>query len=110
MACDTMTRPNQTIQERASEVETALRKLKADLLTGRVQVKIAANGAIAFAAWGERSGLTDACAYRLLTFQNSGELRSAIARAESASGRRVNPRAVAAGHHSHDGGKTWDKH
>jgi len=110
MACDTMRKPNQTIEERASEVERALRKLRADLLSGRVQVKIAPNGAIAFAAWGERADITDACAYRILTFQNSGELRSAIARAEQLSGRKVNPRAVAAGHHSHDGGQTWGKH
>jgi hypothetical protein len=110
MACDTMRKPNQTIAQRATEVEKALRKLKADLLSGRVQVKIAPNGAITFANWGEREGLTDACAYRVLTFQNSGELRSAIARAEAMSGRKVNPRAIAAGHHSHDGGRTWDKH
>ncbi len=110
MACETMRKPNQTIQERASEIETALRKLKAALLSGKVQVKIAANGAITFANWGERADMTDACTYRLLTYQNSPELRAAIARAEAMSGRKVNPRAIAAGHHSHDGGKTWDKH
>lgn len=110
MACDTMRKPNQTIVQRATEVETALRKLKADLLTGRVQVKIAPNGAIAFAGAGVTGDLTDACAYRILSFQNSGELRSAIARAEAQSGRKVNPRAIAAGHHSHNGGNTWDKH
>ena len=110
MACDTMRKPNQTIQERASEIELALRKLKAALLSGRVQVKIAPNGAITFANWGERADLTDACTYRLLTYQNSPELRAAIARAEAMSGRKVNPKAIAAGHHSHDGGRTWDKH
>jgi hypothetical protein len=110
MACDTIRKPNQTIVERATEVETALRKLKADLLTGRVQVKIAPNGAIAFAGAGVTGDLTDACAFRILSFQNSGELRSAIARAEAMSGRKVNPRAVAAGWHSHDGGSSFSKH
>lgn len=110
MACDTMRKPNQTIAERASEIETALRALKAALLSGKVQVKIAPNGAITFAGQYDRADLTDACTYRLLTYQNSPELRAAIARAEAMSGRKVNPRAIAAGHHSHDGGRTWDKH
>jgi hypothetical protein len=110
MACDTTVRQGQTLAQRASEVEAALRKLRADLLTGRVQIKIAPNGAIAFVGWADRADLTDACTFRVLSFQNAPELRTAVARAEAMQGRKVNPRAVQAGHHSHDGGRSWQKH
>jgi hypothetical protein len=109
MACDTIRKPGQSLVERASEVEAALRKLRSDLLTGRTQIKIAPNGAIAFVGAGVAGDLTDACAYRVLAFQNAPELRTAVARAEAVQGRKVDPRAVQAGWHSHDG-RTFSKH
>jgi hypothetical protein len=36
--------------------------------------------------------------------------RAAIARAEQFSGRPIDRHALAAGHHSHDGGLTWHDH
>lgn len=110
MACDTVRKPNQTLLERASEVERALRRLRAQLLSGAVRVKVAPNGAIAFVGWNDRDGLTDACSFRVLSYQNSYELKQAVQRAETLAGRKVDPRAVLAGHHSHDGGKTWERH
>src|SRR5262245_59132806 len=110
MPCDTIWKKDQTLEDRNREVKQALRRLEQALTEGRVQVRIAPNGAIAFAGWADRDDVTDACAYRCLTAEGSSALRMAVARAQVASGRQVNPQAVAAGHHSHDGGTTWSRH
>ncbi len=112
MACDTRLKPRQTIQERAVEVREATVRLAAALAAGRVQVKIGANGVPVFTGWDEQSrdGITDACAYRRIMATGSALARMAIAKAEQMSGRAVNKQAVAAGHHSHDGGVTWHTH
>lgn len=96
--------------ERQQQID-AVKKLQALLAARKVKVKIGAQGAIALDGWTEsdRSGLSDVCAVRKLRSQNSPELRSAIMRAETASGTRVNFQAVSAGVHSHDGGATWHK-
>lgn len=109
MACDTRLRAGQSLQQRAAEVKAALDKLRRALTARGVQIAIAQNGAVAFNGWSaaDRAGVSDACAYRVLAAEGSWELRQAVARAEAAQGRRVNPQAVAAGHHSHDGGRTW---
>jgi hypothetical protein len=107
MACDTVRRPNQTLQDRIAEVDRALKRLETSLTSGRVTVKVGPTGAVVIVGWADRDGITDACAYRSLTFQRSWALRQAVARAEALGGRKVNERAVLAGHHSHDGGKTW---
>jgi hypothetical protein len=109
MACDTVRRPEQTLAERIAEVDRALKRLAQQIASGRVQVNIGPTGAVAFAGWNDRDGLTDACAYRSLAIQGNWELRQAVARAEAMTGRKVNPNAVAEGHHSHDGGNTWHK-
>jgi len=111
MACDTMRRPEQTLADRMNEVKAALAKLEARLSAGAVRVSIGPTGAVVFQCWADadRAGLSDACTYRSLTAASSVALRQAIARAEAMSGRRVNAQAVAAGHHSHDGGHTWHK-
>lgn len=110
MACESITRQGQSLADRMEEVRKALARLNSALASGAVKVVIAPNGAIAFAGWAERDGVSDACAYRTLTAESSAALRLAIARAEGLSGRKVNARAVAAGHHSHDGGRTWGHH
>jgi len=104
--------PEQTLQQRMEQVRRALKQLEQKLLGSTARVVIGANGAITFAGWTpqERSGITDVCAYRTLASENSWALRQAIARAEMQSGRKVNPQAIAAGHHSHDGGRTWSTH
>jgi hypothetical protein len=89
----------------------ALDRLRKQLAAGTATVVISANGALAFRGWtGDRSMLFDACAYRKLVAANSPELRRAIARAEALSGRKLNPAAINAGVHSHDGGMTWGTH
>jgi hypothetical protein len=107
MPCDTKLAENQTLAERTSQIEQALKRLEGYLQTGRVQMGIAPNGAIVFKGWNDRDGISDVCAYRTLAAGNSWALRQAVARAEAQHGRKVNPHAVVAGHHSHDGGKTW---
>lgn len=111
MPCDSNLRDNQTLAQRNEEIKKALAKLEAELNLGRVGVKIAPNGAVAFTGWkpSDRDDVTDVCAIRTLTAQGSFALRQAIARAEAQQGRKVNPAAVASGWHSHTEGKTWDK-
>ena len=112
MACDMRIRQDQTLAERGEEIKRSLARLEQALLAGGVKVAIGSNGAVAFAGWKttERSDVTDACAYRLLAVSNSWALRQAVQRAEAMQGRKVNPQAVAAGWHSHDGGKSWGTH
>lgn len=66
-------------------------------------------GAIAFAGIPDeqRDGLTDACIYRQIMANGSSLARQAIAKAEALAGRGVDKQALAQGHHSHDGGKSW---
>jgi hypothetical protein len=107
MPCDTRLRSGQSLEERGREIDRALARLEAELQAGKVKVAIASNGAVAFSGWGARDDVSDVCAFRILTTRSSWALRQAVARAESTSGRKVNPQAVAAGVHSHDGGGTW---
>lgn len=107
MPCDTRLRENQTLADRNNQIQAALRRLEQYLQTGTVRLAIASNGAIAFSGWQDRDDVTDVCAYRTLAASNSWALRQAQAKAEAMAGRKVNAFAVAAGHHSHDGGKTW---
>jgi hypothetical protein len=93
-----------------SEVKRTLKRLETYLSAGRVRVGIGPNGAIVFQGWADRDDVSDVCAYRTLALENSWALRQAVARAEATSGRKVNPQAVAAGHHSHDQGATWSRH
>ena len=110
MACMTNLQPNQTLAARIDQVDKALKRLEQYLITGTVKIGIGQNGAISFGAWKDRDGISDVCAFRSLTATNSWALRQAILKAEGMSGRKVNPKAVAAGIHSHDGGGTWEKH
>lgn len=108
MPCDSTLRDGQTLAARNEEIKRALTKLEAELSLGRVGVKISPNGAVAFTSWAavDRRDVSDVCAYRTLQAQGSFALRQAVLRAEAQQGRKVNPHAVAAGWHSHDG-KTW---
>jgi hypothetical protein len=105
MPCDTIR--TLTPVQKAGHIE-ALKRLEKALALGTVRVVIGTQGAVAFNGWTDRAGLSDVCAYRRLI--GSAELRRAVARAEVISGRKVDARAVAAGHHSHDGGTTWGQH
>lgn len=109
MACDTQPLKGQTLTERKAQVRDVVAKLASDLAAGRIKPVVGANGAIAFDGWTTeaRGYVSDACAYRRLMVQGSPLAKAKIAAAELLSGRKVNRETVAAGHHSHDGGRTW---
>jgi len=109
MPCNTRLAAGQTLQQRMSQIDAALKRLEQSLQTGSMRIQIAPNGAVAFVGWKDRDDVTDVCAVRSLLASNSWALRQAIARAEAMQGRKVNPQAIAAGVHSHDGGITWHK-
>jgi hypothetical protein len=100
-----------TVETKAAQVD-ALARLARSLELGDVQLVVGSQGAVAFRRWAEadRAGLADLCAFRRLKAAGSPELRRALARAEALAGVQVNARTVAAGVHSHDGGRSWGKH
>ena len=102
-----MTQPNLTEMQKYAQ-RGALARLRAALAVGTVTLVIGQNGALAFRGWRDNAGVSDLCAYRAIA--NSPELRRALARAQVTSGNRINPQAIAAGVHSHDGGSTWSQH
>jgi hypothetical protein len=110
MACLSTPKKNQTLSERIKEVDSALKRLEQYLQTGTVRVGIGTNGALVFNGWQDRDGISDVCAFQSLSVQNSWVLRQSILKAEGMSGRKVNPKAIAAGYHSHDNGHTFSKH
>lgn len=95
---------------RKQQIASAIERLNRAIETGTVTVVIGAQGGIAFKGWQDNAGVSDLCAYRKLAAENSPALRKALARAEVVAGRRLDQRAVAAGVHSHDGGRTWGAH
>jgi hypothetical protein len=111
MACETMRKPRQTIEERVAEIGRAVAALEAKIKAKTVKPVVdKKTGGIAFAGWenaAERADVTDACAYRRIMATGSALARAEIARAEQLAGRSVDRQALASGHHSHDGGKTW---
>lgn len=108
MPCDSMRQPGQTEEQRRAEIDRALADLERRLEQGEVEVIVGDNGALAFNGWSEgRNRVSDVCAYRALAADGSFALRQAIARAEAVAGRQMDENVVAAGVHSHDGGKTW---
>ena len=113
MACETYFKRNQTIAQRKEEVRKVVETLDRALASGRVKIKIdKSTGAISFEGLTatERDDVTDACAYRRLMISGSAAAKMAIQRAEQLAGRGVSRQALAAGIHSHDGGKSWHTH
>lgn len=109
MACDTV-RLGVSIEVRKAQIQAALAKLERQIQAGIVSAVISPSGAATFRGWNEgRDGMLDACALRKLTQSNSIALKKALMRAEAIAGRKVDQRQIAAGVHSHDGGKTWGK-
>jgi len=107
MPCDSKIPEGMTLETRNIQITKALSRLEVALTAGRVRANIGQNGAIAFSGWKDSDGVSDVCAYRALAARNSWALRQAVSRAETTSGRKLNPQAVGAGVHSHDGGNTW---
>lgn len=112
MPCDTKLKPKQTIQQRADEIRRMVATLASGLASNRIRVNVGPTGGVAFIGLTaeERDGVTDACAYRRLMATGSPLAKAKIAAAEALAGRSVNREAVAHGHHSHDGGRTWHNH
>lgn len=112
MPCDTQRRPNQTFDQRKTEVRDAIARLSARLTTGQAKAIVSrATGSVAFRGWteGEDARVTDACAYRMIMATGSALAKQAIAQAEALAGRTVDRGALTAGIHSHDGGHTFHK-
>lgn len=110
MACDTQPYvPNQTLSERKAEVKKVIDLVAQEIVAGRVRPKVGAQGAIAFDGIPDamRRGVSDACVYRRIMATGSAMAKQQLARAEQLAGRRVDQKALAGGHHSHDGGRTW---
>lgn len=108
MPCDSRIPKGVTKQQRQQQVKDAVARLEKALQAGTVTVKVGPTGAVSFAGWGkERDDVSDLCAYRKLSSASSWALRQATARAEAMAGRKIDPRQIAAGTHSHDGGDTW---
>jgi hypothetical protein len=111
MPCDTQLREGQTISQRKTEIRDAVTRLNRLIIAGRVKPIVGPRGAIAFQGWSDedRSAVTDASAFRMLTITGSALAKAAIARAEQLAGRSVDRRVIAHGVHSHDGGHTWHR-
>ena len=111
MACWTRIPKGRTAEQRRAQVDAAIARLNKQLGSGAVKVKVGPQGAVAFVGWKpqDRDDVSDVCAYRKLLAAGSWELKKAQMAAEVESGRKVDPQAVAAGYHTHDG-KSWSKH
>lgn len=112
MPCDTKLKAGQTITQRKEEILSVIAKVVSALTSGRVKAKVGPTGGVVFDGLGneERAGVTDACVYRRIMAGNSATAKQALAKAEALAGRPVDRVALAHGHHSHDGGRTWHHH
>jgi len=114
MSCDTrLQNKNQTLTERKTQVKEIISFTDELIRKNKVRVVVVKRtGAVAFSGMtdAERGGVSDACTYRVIMATGSALAKQAIARAEQLAGRTVNRQAMAAGHHSHDGGQTWSTH
>jgi len=112
MACEASRLPNQTLAERISEVKTAVQQIDAMIASRKVGVKVGPQGAVTFTGISDsdRRRITDACVYRMVMNSGSAGAKMAIARAEQLAGVKVSRKTLAAGVHSHDGGKNWSTH
>lgn len=105
MACDTYRRtPEQTLAERKAEVKQSIDRLQKALAEKRVKAVVGPQGAVTFAGWTDKAGVTDACALRSILTSGSQLARTEIMRASALAGKPVNKFAAV---HSHDGGATW---
>jgi len=109
MACDFRIPAGMTPVTRKKQIDSAIDRLNKALAAGEVKVKVGSTGAVVFTGTWQRDGISDTCAYRKLLVAGSSALRMAVARAEAMAGRKVDPKMIAAGVHSHDQGGTWHK-
>jgi hypothetical protein len=109
MVCDMTLKPQQTAAQRAAEVRKSAAIVEQLVAERKAGIVIGPQGAVTFTGISDddRNGMTDACILRRIT---NPAAKLALARAEQVQGRRINAKAMAAGVHSHDGGKTWATH
>jgi hypothetical protein len=109
MPCFTQLKPNQTKQQRASEVKHAAELIDKLIASKRVQIKVGKQGAVAFVGIPDnvRDGMTDTCVFNALKNSRSAATRIAFQKAQQLAGRPIDTKMVAQGVHSHDGGVTW---
>jgi hypothetical protein len=102
-----------TEEERKRQVRRTVETLDKALANKRARAVVGPQGAVTFTGEGiggvlAENRVSDACAYRKIMATGSALARAAIARAEQLAGRSVDRATVAAGVHSHDGGKSWN--
>jgi hypothetical protein len=109
MPCDRQLKAGQSITQRKEEILRAVDRLQKGLANGSVKARVGPQGGITFVGLSEadRSGVTDACAYRRIMVSGSAFARAAISRAEQIAGRTIDKQVIGQGVHSHDGGHTW---
>ena len=112
MTCYLTLAPQQTPAQRKAQVARSISAIEKAIADRRVQIKVGRQGAITFSGISEddRAGLADACIYNTLVRTGSRAAQLAIQQAERVAGRSVDRSVVAAGVHSHDGGRTWSQH
>lgn len=110
MPCDSRLLPNETPVMRAATVREKVQKLSEDIVSGKVKIIIGPQGSVTFSGWIDRGPTTDICAIRKLMVSGSALAKQKIAQAELLAGRKISKEAIAAGVHSHDGGKSWETH
>lgn len=110
MTCYLNQLPQQTPAQRKAQVRKAISTISELLASRKVQLKVGPQGAVTFTGTFDRADMADACIYRLVKSGGSAAAKLALQRAEMTSGTAVNRAAMAAGVHSHDGGKSWSTH
>lgn len=112
MTCYLNQQPRQTVAERKAQVRKAISVIGELIAARKVELKVGPQGAVTFTGIPERdrADMADACIYRLVKSGGSAAAKLALQRAEMTSGTAVNRAALAAGVHSHDGGKSWSTH
>src|SRR5262245_13338906 len=112
MPCDRRLKPQQTIEQRKTEIRSVVDRTVKALVSGKVKAVVSPQGAIAFDGISDkdRDGVTDNCLYRRLLTSGSALALAQLAKAEQLAGRKVDRMVVGGGTHSHDGGKTFHTH
>lgn len=112
MACWTYVKPNQTQEERTREIQKATANIARMIAAQKVKIKVGPQGAVTFLGVPSdvRDGMSDSCVFAGLSRFGSQAFKNAVARAEQMAGVKVDPAAIEAGIHSHDGGATWGSH
>ena len=80
MPCDTIRKPNQTLNQRVEEVKKRVTAVDRLIAARKVTIKVGPQGAIVCEGISaeDRDGMTDACIYRMLTRSGTAAARMSI--------------------------------